>query len=474
MNAMDQPNIIILLADDLGYGDLSCQGGKIPTPHMDKLAAEGARFTDAHASSALCSPSRYSLLTGRYNWRSRLKTKVLGSFDYPLIDSGRETIASFLKGHGYQTSCVGKWHLGLDWAARSRSDSAGGGFADPGNIDYSRPFRGGPLELGFDQFFGIAGSLNMPPFCFIEGNRTIGIPDIPVGERTEAFVEGLPEGFMVEDWDFRGVDLRHTQEAESRIRNRDREKPFFLYFAPSAPHSPWLPPEMVEGQSGAGPRADLVCLLDWMVGRLVHALKSEGIEDETLLIITSDNGALNPEIEVESKGHYSNGKLRGNKSHIFEGGHRVPFLARWPGVIPEETECDELICLMDIFATLGDIIGNPIPEKAAEDSVSFLPLLRNPKDSGPVRQLLVNHSGLGRFAIREENWKLIDALDHGGFGLDEWSQPDPGGPGGMLFDLERDLEETDNEWQRQGERVPRLLQLLQSIQNGEATETAGG
>ncbi len=459
-----RPNIIWIMADDMGFGDPACYGtGRVPTPHMDRLAAEGVRLTDAHATSAVCTPSRYSVMTGRYNWRSPLKRRLVGGFDPPLIDRGRCTVARFLQQHGYQTAAVGKWHLGLDWPVQRRTDNVREGWAEPPNIDYTRPIAGGPCDLGFDRFFGLAGSLNMPPFCFIRDRQTVGVPDQPF-EPDDSFKEGCPRGNMVAGWEFENVDVRHTEEAERFIRERDADRPFFLYLTPSAPHTPWLPPGHVREQSGLGPRADLVCLIDWIVGRVQSVLDEHDLTENTLVIVTSDNGALRGP-EEEAAGHHANGALRGTKGMAFEGGHRVPLIARWPGVAPAGAVCGHLVSLMDLFATAAEIVDQPLPEHAAEDSVSFLPLLRNPADAQPVRTHLIQHSAMGRFALREGQWKLIDACDDGSFGHRDWAQPHEGEPGGMLYDLARDLAEMNNRWDDQPRRVEAMIERLIAIQD---------
>jgi len=458
------PNIIWIMADDMGFGDPACYGtGRIPTPNMDRLAAEGVRFTDAHATSAVCSPSRYSVMTGRYNWRSRLKRRLIGGYDHPLIDPGRCTVARFLQQAGYQTAAVGKWHLGLDWPVLRRSDDVRDGWTEPANIDYHRPIRGGPCDLGFDRFFGLAGSLNMPPFCFVRDRQTVGVPDHPF-EPGPAFSEGCPRGRMVAGWDFEQVDVRHTEEAEAYIRQRDRDRPMFLYLTPSAPHTPWLAPPAFQGAGGIGPRADLICLLDWMVGRIMAVLEEEDIVENTLVVLTSDNGGLDVEAERQA-GHRVNGDLRGCKGQVFEGGHRVPMIARWPSVAPAGAVCNHMVSLMDLFATAAQTLDRSIPPHAAEDSVGFLPLLQNPGRTEPIREHLVQHSAMGRFVLREHRWKLIDAADHGGFGLRQWQETTDDGEPGMLYDLSSDPAESSNRWNEQPRRVGSMLARLTAIQD---------
>lgn len=463
-----RPNIIWLMADDMGYGDPACNGnGKIPTPNMDRLAHEGVGFTDAHATSAVCTPSRYSVITGRYNWRSALKKGVVGGFTQPLIDSARPTIASFLKDQGYTTAAIGKWHIGLDWQRKPRTEPIEHQRKnDPGNIDYERPFRGGPTDLGFDHFFGLAGSLSQPPWVFLEGDRATGIPSVEKVRSPEHW-EGMPAGRMVPGWEDSEADLRHQEEARKFINQNGRSnKPFFLYLTPSAPHSPWSPPEFLKGKSGVGPRGDLVLTLDWMVGELLDQLERLGIADDTLFIVTSDNGGHDhAAYEDETYGHKVNGELRGYKSQIWDGGHRVPFLARWPKTIPAGSTCDHLIGLHDLFATCADICETPLPKRAAEDSQSFLPSLRDPQSTEAGRSELIHHSALGRFSIRDKQWKLIDACDSGGFTEKEWAESAPGEPAGQFYRLDTDPAEETNLWDQEPRVRERLLTRLQNIQD---------
>ena len=472
-NVMKHPNIIWLMADDMGYGDPACNGdGKIPTPNMDRLAREGVRFTDAHATSAICTPSRYSVLTGRYNWRSTLKRSVIGGFSQPLIDPARPTVASFLKEQGYATACIGKWHLGLDWQFKPRTDPVTYSWGDPGTIDYERPFRSGPTDLGFNRFFGIAGSLNQPPWVFLEQDRATATPTIP-REKTDEFWEGMPEGWMVPDWKDEDIDVHHLEHAKKFVSEQGAgDKPFFLYLSTSAPHSPWAVPDFLQGKSGVGPRGDLILVLDWMIGELLAELDRLGIAENTLFMVTSDNGGHDrAAYEDEAFGHKVNADLRGYKSQIWDGGHRVPFLARWPESIPAGSTCDHLIGLQDLFATCADICEEPLPRQAAEDSQSFLASLCDPTGSNGVRTELVHHSGHARYAIREKHWKLIDACDSGGFAEREWRTPLPGEPDGQLFHLGADLSESRNLWDEEPEIRERLIQRLREIQNTQATRS---
>ena len=401
--APPRPNIVLILADDLGYGDVGCYNpaSRIPTPHMDRLAAEGARLTDAHAASAVCTPSRYALLTGRYCWRTPLQRRVLFNYEPPLIEQGRLTLASLLGQHGYRTACFGKWHLGLWFAARGGAPLSltrplpwdGGPLPDRSlseRIDFTQPVGGGPTTLGFDEAFYTAGcSTDQEPYCFIEGDRCLGM-ERAVYRRPRG---SWRSGMAAPDWENETVDLAFTERAAAFIDRHSRaaartpdgeRQPFFLYLPLSAPHSPHLPPELVRGASAAGPRGDQVALVDWCVGRVAEALQRGGVADDTLFIVTSDNGPLigstpcpgDPEGTARMDGdHRSAGGLRGYKAMIYDGGHREPFIARWPRAIPAGRVSDALVCLSDLLATCAAIAGAELPEDAGEDSTNVLAAL---------------------------------------------------------------------------------------------------
>jgi arylsulfatase A len=466
-----RPNIVYILADDLGYGDVRCMNpkGKIPTPEIDRLATEGMRFTDAHTGSAVCTPTRYGLLTGRYGWRSRLQKGVLGGYSPCLIDPGRMTVATLLKSHGYQTACVGKWHLGLGWATTGSAhfgdeiEPAG----DIGSVRYDRPFSGGPTSLGFDRFFGISGSLDMPPFLFL---RDDGCAGMPTTEKT--FVRKGPA-----HKDFEAVDVLPalTREAIACLDDwgsSAAQRPFFLYLALAAPHTPIVPADSFRGRTGLGSYGDFVAQVDSAIGGILGALDRHGLKENTLVIVTSDNGC-SPEANfpaLASLGHHPSGPFRGHKADIFEGGHRVPFIARWPGRVGRDSICNDTICLTDLLATCAAIVDARLPAEAAEDSVSILPDLLGTA-AGPVREATVHHSIDGSFAIRQGIWKLILAPDSGG-----WSEPGPGSteakglPPIQLFDLAHDLGERRNLQAEHPEIVERLTALLeQYVVEGRST-----
>lgn len=477
-----KPNIVLILADDMGYGDLSCYGSKkIRTPNMDAVAAEGIQFMDAHSSSAVCTPSRYSILNGRYCWRSKLKRGVLGGFGQPLIDPDRHTLPGILKQAGYQTAMFGKWHLGLQWHHKDGSVLAektldgwneGDGWNQSGmDVDYSRPLEGGPVDHGFDYWFGISGSLDMPPYCFIENRQTVGIPD---REKSYYAPQQRP-GLMTPDWEDDKVDLTFTEKAVDYIREQGQKnahEPFFLYMAPSAPHRPCLPPEFMRGKSEAGKRGDMVALLDWTVGQLTAALKETGQYENTLFIVTSDNGARLTNFDGKDYGHKANGDLRGQKADIYEGGHREPLAIRWPRQIDPGQIRYDLISLMDIMATCADILNIPLPDETAEDSISFYPLLKNPKQPEigqdaaiqprGLRDSLIHHAYDGMYSVRKGEWKYIEGLGSGGFSEPRRYTAKDGDAAGQLYNIADDSRETLNLWLTRQDKVEELKTILRS------------
>lgn len=470
-----RPNIIFILADDLGYGDVQCLNaeGKIATPHIDRLAREGMFFTDAHSGSAVCTPTRYGILTGRYAWRTRLKSGVLGGYSRPLIEPGRQTIATLAHQRGYATGCVGKWHLGMDMPLKDGGvaddgGNFGNGYARAWDVDYSGKITAGPQAVGFDYYFGISASLDMSPYLFIENDRFTEVPT-----KEKKIVRSGPAG---DDFEAEKVLPTLTEKALAFIERQAgpaREgQPFLLYFPLNAPHAPVAPSDDWHGKSGINPYADFVMQVDDTVGRVMAALAAGGIADDTLVIVTSDNGC-SPTADFKSlaaKGHYPSYQFRGYKADIYDGGHRVPFIARWPAQVAAGGHSDQIICLTDLMATLADIIDIKLPEGAGEDSVSILPALLG-EDKAPLRDTIVHHSINGSFAIRQGKWKLELCRDSGG-----WSEPRPGGkesadlPEIQLYDLASDIGERRNMYQEHPEIVHRLTALLQKyVAEGRST-----
>ena len=473
------PNIVYILADDLGYGDVRSFNpeGKIPTPNIDRLAEAGMRFTDAHSGSAVCTPTRYGLLTGRYSWRTRLQSGVCWGYSPPLIDSKRLTVASLLKQQGYRTSCVGKWHLGLGWTLKDPSHQYGDRKDEHwDNIDFSGPIRGGPCDLGFDEFFGIPASLDMHPYVYVRDDRVTSVPSriIPSSEDTGPFggMRFWREGPIGDDFRLIEVLDQLTEEASDFISSQTSDVPFFLYFPLTAPHKPIIPNEKFQGKSGLNPWGDFVMQVDWTVGRVMGALEEQGFADNTLIIVTSDNGAtLGADFPaLISKGHDPSYIYRGQKADVYDAGHRVAFAARWPTVIEPSTTCSETICLTDLLATVAEIVGVTLPADAGQDSVSILPLMKQPA-SGPVREAIVHHSVNGSFAIRKGRWKLLLCPGSGG-----WSHPTPDEawpsdlPRIQLYDLAEDPAEKNNVCLEHPAMVEQLQHLLQKyVREGRST-----
>ncbi len=469
------PNIVYIIADDMGYGDVSCLNAecKIPTPNMDKLAAEGMVFTDAHSGSAVCTPTRYGILTGRYCWRSRLEAGVLWGYSRPIIPKSRLTVASLLKKFGYATACVGKWHLGLDWATKDGYVFSDGSDETGESVDYSQPVSGGPIELGFDYFFGIPASLDMLPYVYVENDRVIEAPTETIQE-TEGrrFYRGGP---IAPGFKHKEVLPKCTQKAVQFIENNakiDSNAPFFLYFPLSAPHTPILPTDDFQGKSGIGPYGDFVMQCDWTVGQIMQALDRHGMRQNTLFIVTSDNGCspMADFADLAQKGHHPSYHFRGYKADIYEGGHRIPFIVRWPEKVEPGSLCGHTICLTDLLATAAEILDSDLPENAGEDSISILPYLLR-KASGPVREATVHHSVNGSFSIRQGKWKLEFCPGSGG-----WSYPRPeeainlGLPRFQLYDLDQDKGERKNVMDKHPEVIEQMTEvLLKYVIDGRST-----
>jgi arylsulfatase A-like enzyme len=449
------PNIVYILCDDLGYGDvhaLNPERGKIPTPNLDRLASQGMVFTDAHGGSSVCTPTRYGILTGRYAWRTRLQSGVLNGDSPPLIAPGRLTVPTLLKQHGYTTACFGKWHLGLDFDTKH--------FADP--------IKDGPLQHGFDYFFGISASLDMPPFAFIENDHFTQLPTV-----TKKWLRAGPAAK-----DFEAIDVLPTltKKAVEYVKDHAADakagKPFFLYLAWNSPHTPILPTREWQGKSGLGDYGDFVMQTDWSTGQVLDAIDSAGLAQNTLVIVTSDNGC-SPAAgipKLEAQGHFPSAQFRGYKADIWDGGHRIPYLARWPGKIQPGSHSDQLTCLTDLMATCAQLLDAKLPDNAAEDSVSMLPAMLQTATT-PLREAVVHHSIHGLFAIRQSNWKLELCPGSGG-----WSKPGDaealkkGLPPIQLYDMAGDISEKSNIESTNPQVIERLTQLLQKyVDDGRST-----
>ncbi len=442
------PNIVYVLADDLGWGDLDCynRDSAIPTPYANRFAEQGVRFTNMHSPSSVCTPTRYGILTGRYCWRSRLKQGVLQGYSPSLIEPGRLTVPAMLRQRGYYTAGIGKWHLGL--GAREKTD-------------YSQPLRPGPLDIGFDSYFGIPSSLDFEPYLYFENDRVVEQPTSATqGSAQPPRGVFWRPGAIAPHFQFPEVLPTLTARAVSTIRERGRSKqPFFLYFALSAPHTPWVPVAPFLGRSRAGLYGDFVAQVDDTFGRVLQALDEAGIAENTLVILTSDNGAHWTPEDKAAWPHRANASWRGMKADIWDAGHRIPFLARWPGKIRPGTVSDQLGCLTDLMATAADMVDFKLPNDAGEDSYDLLPALLA-RARSPIRKAIVHHSNLGMFSIRERDWKLELGLGSGGFSSPAHLDPAPGGPQGQLYDLAKDPAESENVYLQHPDVVARLTALL--------------
>lgn len=465
------PNVVLILADDLGYGDPRCYNprSKIPTPHMDRLSAEGMRFTDAHSPSSVCTPTRYGILTGRFAWRTRLKSGVLRPYDWPLIEEDRLTLAKLLREAGYRTACIGKWHLGWKWTRQDgQTEPWDVGSLTDSEVDLTRPPKDGPRAAGFDYYFG-TDVPNYPPYLFIENESFVGPPP----DRSKPDDMFGDPGRMQDGWKLERILPELTRRAV-RFIEESAGKPFFLYLSLTAPHTPIVPSTPWQGKTEAGDYGDLVAEVDGAVGAVMEALERTGTASETLLVMTSDNGsparAGDPHLRnadwartravLRLFGHNPSAGWRGIKADVWEGGHRVPLLARWPGKIAAGSESGALVCLTDILATVAAATDRELPRDAAEDSFNLLPVLTGEAGETAGRAALVHHSHRGLFAIRQGDWKLIAGLGSGGFTQPALVTPKPGAPEGQLYNLAADPAESNNLWRQRPEIVKRLAARL--------------
>lgn len=449
------PNIIVILADDMGYGDPGCYNpkSKIPTPHIDRLAREGMRFTDAHAAGAVCHPSRYGLITGRYPFR----TDVSRWPREPLIEAGQVTIASLLREQGYTTAMVGKWHLGF----RERG--------------YDQPLPGGPADRGFQTFFGMRASTDIPPYFLIRGDRAIAPPADEIAASSTAGWSPIQGAFWRAGKIAPGLELKNvlpafTSEALTVIRNhagkpRADRSPLMLYLAFTAPHTPWLPDPKFVGKSGAGLYGDFTMMVDAALGEVLAVLDETQMTRDTLLIFTSDNGPTWYPADVERFGHDSAGGLRGMKADAWEAGHRVPFIVRWPNRVKAGSVSDQTICFTDLLSTFADICGASLTPGAGPDSFSLLPVLEGRQSNDQhIRGPIVLQSGsTNAMFIRSGDWKFIDQLGSGGFTKPNKITPRDGDPSGQLYNLREDRAESRNLFNDRPEIVARLREQMHQI-----------
>lgn len=483
LEAAPKPNIIFILCDDLGYGDVKCFNpeSKIVTPNMDAMASRGMKFTDVHSPSSVCSPTRYGVITGRYSWRSRLQSGVLGGLSPRLIEPDRMTVASMLKDNGYKTACIGKWHIGMDWKKLPGKEVSELNIETKDqvhNVDYTSPIANGPNSVGFDYYYGISASLDMVPYTFIENTKVTVVPTV---EKEFPMTQGRQDGkcrlgpaapeFEVEDV-LPKLTERTVRYLKEQSADAKADKAFFIYMPLNAPHTPIAPSKEWQGKSGLSPYADFVMETDAMIGKVLATVKEQGLDENTLIIVTSDNGC-SPKAdfpELLSKGHNPSAQLRGHKADIYDGGHRVPFIVQWPSTVKAGSSSDRLICLTDFMATAAEAAGVKLPDTAAEDSFSFMSLLLGKKE--PTRPNIIHHSINGSFAIREGSWKLELCPGSGG-----WSDPRPGkeakdAPRVQLFDLSQDIGEKNNVQAENPDTVARLTKLLEK-QVAEGRSTTG-
>ncbi|MDG1895631.1 MAG: arylsulfatase [Fuerstiella sp.] len=410
----ERPNIVVILADDYGVGDIQAHypDNTVPSPYLDRFVQQGMSFTDAHSPSAVCSPTRYGLLTGRYSWRTRLQEWVIAAYEPPLIAQNRPTLPGMLRDNGYHSACIGKWHLGWDWLGPQKALMT----KEPNGQkvlewDFTKPIPGGPVHRGFDYFFGV-DLPNLPPFTFIENDRVVTQPtagykhDASVGTVMPRNFEGCP---IAPDWKFDEILPELTRRAVKHVHDRaQQDEPFFLYFSMTSPHEPVVPSKDFRGKSGIAPIADFLLETDWSAGQVIKAIDESGIADNTIVIFTGDNGHSHYTgwNDLVQAGHMPSGPYRGHKGDVWEGGHRVPLVVRWPNHIVAGSSSNQMVCLTDLFATCAQTVGTDLPTSGAEDSISFLPSLLG-KTNRTGRSSVVNHSNHGEFAYRDGSWKLV-------------------------------------------------------------------
>lgn len=489
--SVKEPNIVYILADDLGYGDVSCYNsqGKISTPNIDRLAREGMRFTDAHAPSSVCTPTRYALLTGQYAWRSRLPQGVLRGYGRSLIEPGSYTVGSFLQAQGYHSAVIGKWHLGLDWRVKPGHEHAlqPGSYAvnsvgmvqdmAPEHIDFDTPPTGGPLHRGFHYSFILPASLDMEPYCYLENDTLTELPsDYTPGNDLDTGYTGAfwRAGKMAPSFQFDQVLNNFTDKAREYLGRRTAEpKPFFLYLPFAAPHTPWVPTPDYQGKSGAGAYGDFVQMVDAAVGKVLHTLDSLNLTQNTIVVFTSDNGPFwRPEF-IERFGHRAAGQWKGMKADIWEGGHRIPFIVRWPGVVKPGTVSGATTTLANLAATCVDILKAPLTKGSAADSYSILPVLQQRADTVAGQQAVVHHSSQGFFAIRQGPWKMVEKRGSGGFSPPSQYEPGADEPQGQLYNLEADPMEATNVYDQYPRKVAEMQTLLNSLRATHSTASSG-
>jgi arylsulfatase A-like enzyme len=475
-----KPNILLILADDLGYGDVGCYNpdSKISTPNLDRLAGEGMRFTDAHSPATVCTPSRYSLMTGRMAFRAPNGGTVFTGVGGPsLIEPGRLTLPAMLRQQGYATAAIGKWHVGLTVRDAEGKPIHEGGLEAVKRIDYSRRIEGGPLNHGFDRFFGTASCPTTDwLYAFIDGER-IPVPPVKPLDRSNLpkhpYANDCREGLIAPDFPMEEVDLVFLEKSREFLAQHVRDspdRPFFLYHATQAVHLPSFAGKDFRGKTQAGPHGDFIHEFDWIVGELMRELETHGLAENTLVLVSSDNGPETTAVIYMRADHHQDGARpwRGMKRDSWEGGHRVPLIVRWPGRVKPGATSDQLVCLTDVMSTLAAITGAELPQDAAEDSFNLLPVLEG-EATTPIRPYLLTQAfaGAKTLSIRRGDWKYLDHRGSGGNrydtgGLKTFALPesDPEAPG-QLYNLTSDPGETRNLYSSEPGVVNELRALLE-------------
>jgi arylsulfatase A len=472
--ATAKPNILILYADDMGYGDLGANNpaSKIPTPQLDRLAAEGLRFTDGHSSSGICTPSRYAMLTGRHHWRDF--HGIARPYEGTVFKPGQLTLPAMLRQQGYATACIGKWHLGMDWDAIRKPGTPTNSILHT-DFDWTKPFPGGPLDHGFDHYFG-DNVINFPPYAWIENDRLVAAPDTTLTKVPGKPKEGgwgCAPGPARSDWDFYQVLPTLTRKGVEYIQSRKgKDQPFFLYFPLPSPHVPIVPTDAFDGKSKAGAYGDFVCQTDDACGQLLAALRASGLESNTIVIFSADNGAERSAYARDEKvDHWSSAPFRGVKRDIYEGGHHVPFLIKWPGVTKAGTVTDALISQVDLMATFAALVNFDLPKNAAEDSHNFQPWLKGASKTPPRSTMVHNTYEKYGYAIRDGDWLLVDAKS--GYAQHKpppaWNkkhqqEPDDRQPV-ELYNLKEDIGQKHNLASGHPDKVAELQALLNKIRD---------
>lgn len=473
LSAADIPNVVILYADDMGVADVSYGNAeaKIQTPNLDRLAAQGMTFTDGHSSSGICTPSRFALLTGQHHWRRF--HGIVGAFGGTVFEDDDFTIPKMFQSKGYNTGAFGKWHLGWDFDA-VRREGREAGDPDPEAYDWTKSFPDGPLNQGFDYYWG-DGTINFPPYCWIENDHFVTIPTLPVIKSEPLAGAGsFRPGPMAESWNPYDILPTITNKTVEWLGKQSADKPFFAYLAFNSPHYPIVPNEEFHGKSRAGYYGDFVIETDAQVGKVLDALNKTGVANNTIVIFTADNGAETAAFDrLKEFDQWSSGEFRGVKRDIYEGGHRVPFIVRWPAQVEAGAVSDEVVSQVDLAATFAKLVGHALSEGEAIDSYNLLPVLRGENYKKPLRTATVQNTNAGKYALRQGDWVLVDAesgaskkegkhyLEY--FGLSDFGKDRDG----LLFNLKNDPRQSKDLSGEYPEKVEQMRALLKRYVGGE-------